>query len=394
MLAAPGAGQGEPDYFFHWLRDAAVVVRALLVLDRQGRLPAAARARFVEAVGFDGALQRLDGEEAVAAEAWPPALLPHLQGYLRPREELAAVRGAAVAGEVRFHPDGTVDLLRWSRPQDDGPALRALRTLDMLAGDVLKGDRERRRAEDLLKADLCYCLARLAAPSYDPWEEELGHHFYTRLVQHAALARAAVWAAAGGHPRLAKRFAAGAASLATALAGFWSQPDGFYRSRLPGPGLSLAKSLDSIVLLGVLHAGLSDGPFSVLDPRVAATVERLEGFFADYLPVNAGRAPADGVVLGRYAGDTYYDGGAFLPCCFGLAEFHYRRAATGGGDARGGLARGDAVLAFVRRFLTEDGALPEQLDRVTGGPRSTRDLSWSHAAFVTAAAARAASRHR
>ena len=392
VLAAPGAGPGEQNYFFHWLRDSAVVVRALLVLHRLGSLPAAARARFAEAIAFDGALQRLDGGRAVASEAWPPVLLPHLQGYLRPRGELAAVRRSTLPGEVRFHPDGSLDLMRWSRPQDDGPALRALRTLDMLAGDALPGERDRRRAGRLLAVDLGYCLARLGEPSYDPWEEENGQHFYTRLVQHAALARAASRAAAGGHPRLAKRYAAGADALALALHGFWSPADGFYRSRLPGPGLSPAKSLDSVVLLAVLHAGLSDGPFSVLDPRVEATVDRLQGFFAGYLPVNAGRAPADGVLLGRYAGDTYYDGGAFLPCCFGLAEFHFRRAAAGGG--RRDLARGDAVLAFARRFLPADGALPEQLDRVTGAPRSAADLSWSHAAFVTAAAARAAGPHR
>ena len=90
-----------------------------------------------------------------------------------------------------------------------------------------RSNRDRRRAGRLLAVDLGYCLARLGEPSYDPWEEENGQHFYTRLVQHAALARAASRAAAGGHPRLAKRYAAGADALALALHGFWSPADGF-----------------------------------------------------------------------------------------------------------------------------------------------------------------------
>lgn len=383
VLAAPKPvpGKDEPDYFFHWYRDAAVVMDALVALHRQGRLPAAGRGRFVESIAFDWGLRRIDGPAVLAREAWPPTTIPFLQPYVRPRAEVEALHGPAVAADVRCNPDGTLDLLLWSRPQHDGPAMRALTTMRMLDSGALDGERDRRRAGKLLLADLRFCLARHTVPCFDPWEEELGHHFYPRLVQHAALQRGAGWAETAGHPRLAARFAAAAAALAGALAAHWSEADGHYRSRMPGPTVTAAKSLDSVVLLAVLHAGLADGPFSVTDPRVEATVAKLEAFFAANMPANAGRTPGDGLILGRYEDDSYFDGGAFLPCCWALSEYRYRR---------GERARGDAVLDFLRGFLPESGLLPEQLDRATGAPRSARDLAWSHAAFVTAAEARAA----
>ena len=45
-------------------------------------------------------------------------------------------------------------------------------------------------------------------------------------------------------------------------------------------------------------------------------------------------------------------------------------------------------MATVRRFTPPDGAMSEQFDRETGVQRSARHLSWSYAAFVTAAQAR------
>jgi glucoamylase len=370
--AQPVPGPGEPDYFFHWLRDAAIVLDALLVLWRAGRLPATAAGCFADSVRFDLALGRQDGRALAREPAWPPALLPELAPYLRPRAELAAAHGSALGAEARFAPDGSLDLLRWGRPQHDGPALRALTTLRLLEAGVLAEPRDRLRAERLLDRDLAFCLARHRVPCFDPWEEEPGHHFFTRLALQEALARGAERASS---PRRARGWLAAATELRDALASHWSEHDGFYRSRLPGPAVDESKALDSATLLAALRAGPPEGDFSVRDPRVAATVGRLEALFAERLPINAGRAPADGLALGRYAGDRYLGGGVFLPCAFALAEYRYRR---------GELALGDAVLEFLAGFLPESGALPEQLDRATGASRSAADLAWSHAAFVTA----------
>jgi glucoamylase len=45
-------------------------------------------------------------------------------------------------------------------------------------------------------------------------------------------------------------------------------------------------------------------------------------------------------------------------------------------------------MRTIRRFAPGSGELPEQFDRTTGAPTSCKNLPWSHAAIVTAAAAR------
>ena len=141
--------------------------------------------------------------------------------------------------------------------------------------------------------------------------------FLYKTLQYAALTRGAAWAEAAGHGQRARSLAEGADALASSLAEHWSPTDHRYRSRMPCPGISVTKELDSVVLLAVLHAGLSNGRFSVFDSKVVSTVTRLEAFFSEYLPLNAGRRPADSVALGRYEGDHYFEGGAFVIACFG-----------------------------------------------------------------------------
>jgi glucoamylase len=45
----------------------------------------------------------------------------------------------------------------------------------------------------------------------------------------------------------------------------------------------------------------------------------------------------------------------------------------------------------VRAFTPENGDLSEQFDRITGRQTSAKNLAWSHAALITAVAARRAS---
>ena len=56
--------------------------------------------------------------------------------------------------------------------------------------------------------------------------------------------------------------------------------------------------------------------------------------------------------------------------------------------ARPWLQRGDAFLEPVRAFTPPEGDLSEQFDQKTGAPSSARHLTWSYAAFISAAAAR------
>ena len=50
------------------------------------------------------------------------------------------------------------------------------------------------------------------------------------------------------------------------------------------------------------------------------------------------------------------------------------------------IERGDAIMRTVQAFTPATGDLSEQFDRTTGAQTSAKHLTWSYAAFITAAA--------
>lgn len=390
VLAAPTAGDTPPDYFFHWLRDAAVVMDAALVLIRRGGVAAAEWTRhFEDYVDFSLGLGQLNGPRFLPELAAIRARTePGLQQFVRPDAELAAIEGERVAGEVRYNADGTFDFLNWNRPQHDGVATRALGALRFWDLGLSSSPEAKARLAVLILADLDYTITHAGEPCVDIWEEEAALHYYTVLAQFAALKAGARWSAAEGERGYAGLLAARSMDLLPVLDGFWSAEAGIYRSRIFPDGRASTKEPDASVIMGILHAGLADGPHSAHDAKALATLRALEAYFAAELAINMGAAGGGGVAFGRYRGDTYWNGGAWFPCTFAAAEFHYRRAARGGEGAAAHIAAGDAIIAQARRFIPQSGAMSEQFDRDTGAPLSAHDLGWSYAAFLTAWEAR------
>ncbi|MGE0237336.1 MAG: glycoside hydrolase family 15 protein [Parvibaculaceae bacterium] len=381
----------DPDYFFHWFRDSAIVIDALRVLHQDGTVGSGALTDFRDFIDFSLSLRRLDGGVLVRDTSWRTRTTADFQQYLRSGEELAAVTPETVVAETRVNPDGTLDISRWSRPQHDGPALRLLAVLRWLAASVSLDDECRQQATLLLHHDIDFVLAHWDEPDFDMWEEEKGSNYYTDRLAASGLERAASWldrAARNEDRRKAAACRHTAAHLRRRLDDYWLDNGGFYRSRLTG---TPAKHLDISVIFAVVHSG-EDGPLHGLrDPRMLATLTKLEALFARDYVINrdrpAGRAPA----LGRYSGDVYFSGGAYYFSTLAAAEFHYRLAAASSGEpARRHLRYGDAFLATVRAFTPESGELSEQFDQATGQQTSAKNLAWSHAGLITAVAARRA----
>src|ERR1700761_139043 len=182
----------EPDYFFHWFRDSAVVIEALRLLRQSGDIGPIAQQHLADFVSFSLALQSLDGRKIVTNRDWREAAAPEFVKFLRPDEELAAVRGDNVVVESRVNPDGTLDISRWSRPQHDGPSLRALAVLRWVRAASLESGLEARAAR-LIRSDLAFTFTSWRRPSFDIWEEENGLHYYTLCVSAAALDEGASW---------------------------------------------------------------------------------------------------------------------------------------------------------------------------------------------------------
>ena len=141
------------------------------------------------------------------------------------------------------------------------------------------------------------------------------------------------------------------------------------------------------MILAAIHSGGAEQAHSVHDPRMQATLSKLELLFDRLYAINRQRAVDMGVAMGRYDGDVYCSGGAYFFSTLGAAEFCYR-AAAGSGSARAWVQRGDAFLATVRAFTPATGDLSEQFDQNTGAQTSAKHLAWSYAAFISCIAAR------
>ncbi len=384
VLASPviASYDPDPDYFFHWLRDSAVVIDALGVAIADGVLGFEETRHIEDFLRFSLALRSLDGRALTERGEMDPAF----QQYVRPEAELRAVRGDAVLGEARFNPDGTLDITKWGRPQHDGPALRALAVLRLLRRGLVADEEVQILARALIETDLAFVLDHWREPSFDIWEEERGHHYYTRLVQCAALAEGADWRDGVGEPAQATRLRAASREIAERLDDHWAPEKDFYVSRLEVAGGDSAKTLDIATILAVIHAGRASGPHSVRDLRAQATMRRLEKQFAGDYAINQALAEDRAPAMGRYPGDVYYSGGAYYFATLGAAEFYYSLGAASRDKAA--LGRADAFMAIVRAFTPASGDLSEQFDRTNGAQTSAKNLAWSHAAFITAAAAR------
>ena len=430
ILASPeiAAYDPYPDYFFHWLRDLAIVADALREAIEAGMLEPAAIEHLVDFVAFSLELSRLDGPTFLQGGGFPEVIDPSFLRHVRSREEIADVTGDRVLGEPRYNADGSFDVMKWARPQNDGPALRALTVMRFYA---LDGFRERAGAAamTLLRYDLDYTLSHWQLPCFDLWEENSGFHYHTRLIQYAALARGAAFMATEGDAGRAEDYAAAARELFVELDAHFEPEDGVYRGRLAeaedAPGASPPRRLDISVVLAVVQTGRRAGSHSVVDPKMLATLTALELLFERQYLINRTR-PADcAPALGRYAEDSYFSGGAYYFSTLGAAQFCYllARAAVERAEvavtresraalaallgtpaeffvegvlaphlqehlAEAALRRGDMFLSMVRRYTPASRELSEQFDQNDGAPNSARNLSWSYACFITAYAAR------
>jgi glucoamylase len=388
----------DPDYFFHWFRDSAIVIDAVRLLYEAGRLGAEAPRHFADFVRFSLSLRTLDGRVLAESPHWRSNVRPEFVRFLR-GDDLKSVFGDAVYADTRVNPDGTLDISHWTRPQHDGPPLRALSVLRWLRTLRRAGARAAvaadtwSDAERLLRIDLALTAVHWREPSLDIWEEELGHHYFTRRVSAAALAEGAAWLRASAQPAEAAALLREAQAIRTTLDGYWLPDADHYRSRIMPPGAASTKLLDSAVILAAVHAANGDDAHSARDPKMHATLAKLEQLFDGLYAINRGRPPERGPALGRYEGDGYFSGGAYYFATLGAAELCFLAAAAHApaDDSRASwAARGDAFLETVRAFTPASGDLSEQFDQRTGEQTSAKHLAWSYAALISCVTARRA----
>jgi len=367
VVASPS--QTDPDYYYDWVRDTSLTMKAVVQLAYDSSTPASTRSD----------------------------LLARIDRWINWELNLQVVPKLTDLGEPKFYVTGSADNEPWGRPQNDGPALRAL-TAMLVANQWINQGRladvqarlykNELPATTLIKRDLEYVAHHWGDLSFDLWEEEKAMHFYTLTVQKVALAKGAALATRLGDNDAASFYASQSSAIDQYLGQFFDTASGTLRYAIDNVNKLPQKTtnLDISLILAAIHT--FDGQFYVkldqLNPTVKALVSQFQNSFQINQLKSDSSGTALGVALGRYPGDTYSGsesasgGNPWFLSTLALAEFYCDVNKTQNHD--------QAVAQFNRvlRDMNENGDLSEQFNRENGFEQSAVNLTWSYTSYITA----------
>ncbi len=409
VIASPS--KNSPNYYFHWIRDASLTFDQVVTLFKNSK--------DVDQRNF---------------------YLHRIQEFIQLSQKQQFAPGAEGLGEPRYLVDGSADTIAWSRPQSDGPALRALTLLNFLK--ILSDNKPLRlETEIVIHTDLDYIADHWSRPCFDLWEEVKGLHFYTQSVQAASLWAGYDYFKNTQDTEFAKKLKSAALAVDQELLKYWDREKKIIDAsrdltHLPNSQYKYS-NLDSAVILAALHSyAFDEDRYRLSEPSIRRdyflpTALALELVFTQIYDINLGsNAPA----IGRFADDVYFAGNPWYMTTAAFAEFYFRvatvikksefiqinelnidffqnalskyhgqepslhltadqniavQSATGRRLLASLYYRGNSFLETLRRYTGSQGEMSEQFDRRAGVPVSAPDLTWSYAGFLSALQARA-----
>ncbi|KAJ5232811.1 Glycoside hydrolase family 13 [Penicillium chermesinum] len=352
-------------------------------------------------------------QEYVAAEA-------KLQTVSNPSGSLSDGSGL---GEPKFEVNITAFTGDWGRPQRDGPALRA--TALIAYGNYLLGKGKdsvvKTNIWPIVQNDLNYVAQYWNQTGFDLWEEVQGSSFFTIAAQHRALVEGSAFARTLGQS--SDSYDSQAPQVLCFLQDFWNGTAVISNLAKNGRSGLDANSLISSIQTFDPKAACDDATFQPCSARALSNHKMVVDSFRSIYNINSGKSVGDAVAIGRYAEDTYQGGNPWYLTTLAAAEQLYDALYQWG--QQGSLAITQASLPFfqaldssavvgnyssssstyssltgaiktyadgfvsvVQQYTPSNGSLPEQFTRDNGTPTSAGDLTWSYAAFLTAASRR------
>ena len=427
IRSMPGAVLASPysrypsfiqDYQFHWIRDAAITMQEVTYLYTQ------------------------------ASPNERQRLKPYLINYIN-FERQAQKQGSKngeVLGEPKYNIDGTLWQGQWGRPQNDGPALRAIAMINIAQVFIQEGQEKYVRDVllDVITTDLDYVLARFGYYTFDLWEELSDQdHFFTKMVQRKALTSGASLVRRFGDEKRADSYLNTANHITESLQKHWHAGRGYIAETIHQQD-HRGGGMDSSIILGVLYGDLNDLdiPFSVHDDRVMSSVYFIRNAFTGLYRINISHANQP-PLLGRYPNDVYDGnqstyGNPWVITTNALAQYYYTLANTylklGKISVTNNnllffkqinpklvdkeedilfsvspsrfyaiinhlIEEGDKTLFAIKRYANcyVDSScfhFSEQIDRTSGQQTSAKDLTWGYATILTAMQTRLAAEDR
>lgn len=385
--------RANPNYYYHWVRDAAIVIESLTIRFRK--------------------LSKVDPQDVKERQI----ILKRLLEYVSFSKLIQKLPTFGNDGEPKFEITGKPFNDEWGRPQDDSPAARAISMMKIIEIIQGAGDLDPHFVESivkdlydsklpstsLIKVDLEYIAHRWREPSFDLWEEVDGNHFYTLMVQRKALLDGASLARILNDPGAAEFYEAQAHEIEKSLANdFYDNNLKIFLATKPGSqhkGFIKNSYADIAVILGLLYGGREDGFLPFSSEKVIATLKYLENYFRDAFPIN--KVPGiPGVAIGRYVNDMFSGvdrsgGNPWVLATLAMAEAYYRLALevknNKGITVEGQfidylklVEKGDEFIARVKYHAHKDGSTNEQIDRYTGFMTSVYKLTWNSAEMIRA----------
>ncbi|KAI1799398.1 carbohydrate-binding module family 20 protein [Daldinia bambusicola] len=398
VVASPS--KSDPDYFYTWTRDAALVFKALIE-------------RFINK--YDASLQT-QIQNYIIAQA-------KLQTVSNPSGSLSDGKGL---GEAKYHVDLSAFTDGWGRPQRDGPALRAIALITYSKWLIANGYTSTVNTVvwPVIRNDLNYVAQYWNQTGFDLWEEVNGSSFFTVASQHRSLVEGSALAKTLGTNH--DVYDAIAPHILCFQQTFWSPSGGYALANINVNNGRSAKDGNSILTSNHNFdpaLGCDSATFQPCSDRALSSHKVVVDAFRDIYSINAGIPSGSAVAVGRYPEDVYYNGNPWYLLTLAAAEQLYDALyvwqTTGSitvtsvslaffqdlvpnvkaGTYKAGTETytsiynavylyADGFVNVVSQYAASDGAMAEQYERSSGTPLSARDLTWSYAAFLTAAARR------
>lgn len=309
----------DPNYLYEWVRDSAIVINSIL----------------------DSIMT--ETMNSITRDSLLTIILNYVNNHLV-FQKYAVSKNKALCrnipfpvtlGEPKFNIDLSIYNGEWGRPQNDGPALRAIGMIK-LANYLLDTkqkyhiglefvqqklyDSRWPNTDSLIKRDLEYIAYEWSKKCFDLWEEIEGYHFYTLMVQQKALELGS---------QLALRLGDGNASLfynRTSIKIKKYIKDNFYKNGRIISSFGVTNNtftdryIDFSILLAFIH---TDTPY---DEELINTIADAVVSFRTIYKVNnshnikktMNHKTVD-MFVGRYSDDKYYGGNPWVLTTAALA---------------------------------------------------------------------------
>lgn len=367
VVAAPDHNTGPGgDYYYAWMRDGALSMNALL-----------------QTSTFDSSVE---------------AKMDHWLSWVERSYQQTDPLGDIMAEPKFVIPSGKPFPGPWCRPQNDGPGLRAITLMAYSKVKPAVAD----RAWALVQKQLDWVAANYNSNGCDLWEEVRSTDFFwNRYTMRKALIQGADFAKTVGKDEgRAGHYTDVAKTITEALNGHIDSDGYVFESE--------GRKMDTAVIEGFNVGDMEDGLFAPLNREVAETQRALTKAFCNEYQVN--QQGAQGVLFGRYPGDSYDGGNPWILLTASAATLFYRQSEALAKGAKVDesaaktlatlldqdvtaaslLAAGDTAMKRVKDFLSNGMHMNEQIDRNSGALTSAKDLTWNYANVLKAMAARKA----